>query len=153
VLGRPDAAARQLYDAYAYANDAARGARFTVDDVRKHAQLTLPLLERASWWNNRPPRWRRVCAWLIKLAMLLALLVVLFLYATLAEGPLARAGVWTEQVLYALGFSSLFKIGVTEPVLFLGILVVKRLVKQLPAELRDNLVEYVLEPLSRLTSE
>jgi hypothetical protein len=81
--------------------------------------------------------------------MLAALLGVIFLYAVLAEGPLARAGVWTEQVLYALGFSSLFKVGATEPVLVLSILVVKRLLRWLPEELREPFVDAVLERLDR----
>jgi hypothetical protein len=150
VLRRPDAAARLLYDAYARAHDV--DAAFSVADVRAHAQLSAELLERASWWNNRPKRWRRLCAWAVMLAALAALLVVLFLYATLAEGPLARAGVWTDQILYALGFSTLFKIGVTEPVLFLGILAVKRLFNRLPEELREYVIEVLIEPLENLFS-
>jgi hypothetical protein len=148
VLGLPDAAARRLYDAYVHADDPTRTARFTVADVRAHAQLEFALLERAAWWNDRPPRWRRLCAWLLELAMLVALLVVLFLYATLASGRLASAGAWTEQVLYALGYSSLFKIGVTEPVLFLAITAIKRLFVRMPAELRDYLLEVLIEPLA-----
>ena len=55
-----------------------------------------------------------------------------------------------SQIVVATSFSSAFKAGLTDPVVFVGILLAQRLVAWLPAELRDWLVEYIVEPIGRL---
>jgi hypothetical protein len=118
VIATPDRAARELIDRYDSLEVRADGRR-AKSLLWAHVLLSEEQLGAASWWAEKPLRWRLLLAWTLETCALALAASLVLAYALLGTGRLRDETTWTREVLLAWGAALAIKALVAEPMLVL----------------------------------
>lgn len=118
--------------------------------VLARVRLTRHELEEATWWANKPKRWKRQLVWGINIALMTSLSTLLLAFSLLGSagaGGVRDPAQWREAILGAWALETLFKIGLIEPLIVMIQVTLEYTVRHyLPEPWRDWLLEVFVEP-------